>query len=79
MLLVGALPVCKLFEKQVINPKEFIKEQESKLEKARKERKKVPERPAKDVLLFLIENAPLENWQRDILWIIRDAAYYFAP
>ena len=64
---------------EFVNPKEFIKQQESKLEKAQEERKKVPERPAKDVLLFLIENAPLENWQRDILWIIRDEAYYFAP
>lgn len=38
-----------------------------------------PEVPQKDVLLFLIEYAPLKNWQRDILSIIRDEAYYFAP
>jgi stage V sporulation protein R len=38
-----------------------------------------PERPEKDVLLFLIEHAPLKNWQRDILSIIRDEAYYFYP
>jgi stage V sporulation protein R len=31
------------------------------------------------VLLFLLENAPLERWQRDILAIIREEAYYFAP
>jgi stage V sporulation protein R len=31
------------------------------------------------VLLFLIQNAPLENWQQDVLSIIRDEAYYFAP
>src|SRR6266568_2105268 len=38
-----------------------------------------PEQPIKDVLLFLTENAPLANWQRDILWMIREEAYYFAP
>jgi stage V sporulation protein R len=38
-----------------------------------------PERPEKDVLLFLIEHAPLKNWQRDVLSIVRDEAYYFYP
>ena len=38
-----------------------------------------PERPEKDVLLFLIEHAPLKTWQRDVLSIIRDEAYYFYP
>jgi stage V sporulation protein R len=28
---------------------------------------------------FLVENAPLERWQSDILSIIREEAYYFAP
>ena len=31
------------------------------------------------MLLFLLENAPLERWERDILEIIRDEAYYFVP
>jgi stage V sporulation protein R len=35
--------------------------------------------PEKDVLLFLIEHAPLKNWQRDVLSIVRDEAYYFYP
>ncbi|MCB1197320.1 MAG: SpoVR family protein [Bdellovibrionota bacterium] len=35
--------------------------------------------PVKDILFFLIEHAPLENWQRDILQIVRKEAYYFAP
>jgi len=33
----------------------------------------------KDILKFLLNNAPLENWQQDILDILRDEAYYFAP
>jgi stage V sporulation protein R len=62
-----------------INPKEFIDRQKNKLEEDRRKRRKFPEDPQKDVLLFLIENAPLENWQRDVLWMIREEAYYFAP
>ena len=31
------------------------------------------------MLLFLIEHAPLKTWQRDVLAIVRDEAYYFAP
>jgi stage V sporulation protein R len=38
-----------------------------------------PDHPEKDILLFLIEHAPLKNWQRDVLSIIRDEAYYFYP
>jgi stage V sporulation protein R len=27
----------------------------------------------------LIENAPLENWQKDVMCMIREESYYFAP
>jgi stage V sporulation protein R len=45
----------------------------------RSQRPHFPDRPEKDVLLFLIEHAPLKNWQRDVLSIVRDEAYYFYP
>lgn len=63
-----------------INPEEFIQEQKQ-FAKARKKKlkRKYPEEPERDVLLFLIENAPLDRWQREILSIIREEAYYFAP
>ena len=32
-----------------------------------------------DVMLYLLENAPLEEWEADILGILRDEAYYFLP
>lgn len=38
-----------------------------------------PIHPEKDVLLFLINYAPLELWQQDVLSIIRNESYYFAP
>ena len=62
-----------------INPREFMEQQRQKLEEERQRRKRFPEEPQKDVLLFLTENAPLANWQRDVLWMIREEAYYFAP
>jgi stage V sporulation protein R len=36
-------------------------------------------RPSRDILKFLLDYAPLESWQYDILHIIREEAYYFAP
>ena len=38
-----------------------------------------PSDPMRDVLLFLLEHSPLRPWQVDVLSIIRDEAYYFAP
>ena len=35
--------------------------------------------PTYDILGFLEEHAPLEAWERDVLHVIREEAYYFAP
>ena len=39
----------------------------------------VPHEPTRDVMGFLLKHAPLTAWQTDVLSIIRDEAYYFAP
>jgi stage V sporulation protein R len=63
-----------------INPRDVLKAEEEEQRKQKVEAaKNFPGRPAKDVLLFLIEYAPLKPWQRDMLEIVRDEAYYFAP
>jgi stage V sporulation protein R len=63
-----------------INPPEVLKAERDRLTKERDlADKRFPETPQRDVLLFLIEHAKLEPWQRDVLSIIRDEAYYFAP
>jgi stage V sporulation protein R len=62
-----------------INPQEFIDRERQKLDTDRQRRRRIPEEPQKDVLLFMLEHAPLEDWQRDILWMVREEAYYFAP
>jgi stage V sporulation protein R len=64
---------------EYVNPKTFLDEQRHKLEAEKARRKNFPERPQRDVLLFLMQHAPLEPWERDVLSIIRDEAYYFAP
>src|SRR3990170_1196635 len=64
---------------EYINPSEFLERQRKQIEEGRKRKRRVPESPEKDVLLFLIEHAPLEDWQQDILAIVREESYYFAP
>lgn len=39
----------------------------------------IPARPERDVLAFLMQHAPLRDWQRDVLGMVREEAYYFAP
>src|SRR5690242_17072709 len=47
---------------EYINPREFLEHQMQKLEEERRKRRRFPDDPQKDVLLFLLENAPIENW-----------------
>jgi stage V sporulation protein R len=69
----------KDYMENFVNPPEFLKARAEEMKARRKEKKRFPESPEADVLLFLIENAPLKNWQRDVLSIIREEAYYFLP
>jgi stage V sporulation protein R len=62
-----------------INPRDKLAAAAKELDEKRREPKAFPERPERDVLLFLLEHAPLNSWQSDVLSIIRDEAYYFAP
>ncbi len=63
-----------------LNPQEFIDEQRRKLhEKKQKREERFPGEPVRDVLYFLMENAPLKAWQLDVMSIIREEAYYYAP
>jgi len=64
---------------EYVNPKDFLEFQRNKLKEKAKKSEKFPEEPHKDVMNFLLHHAPLEKWQRDVLGIIRDEAYYFAP
>ncbi|MBZ0171424.1 MAG: SpoVR family protein [Phycisphaerales bacterium] len=63
-----------------INPAEEMERQKAAhAEKMEAKKKAFPQRPTRDVLLFLLRHARLEDWQADILGIIRDEAYYYSP
>ncbi len=65
-----------------INPPDVLEREAQQKRKDQEEREKkrsFPDEPQRDVLLFLLQHAPLKDWQHDILSIIRDEAYYFAP
>lgn len=76
---VRKLRVDRPYLEKYINPDEFLNYQKESLEEEAKLEKRFPENPEKDVLLFLLENAPLSKWERDVLSLIREEAYYFAP
>jgi stage V sporulation protein R len=77
--LARGLKTDREYMQDYINPPEFMQEQQRRLDEAAQRARKVPEKPERDVLLFLLEHAPLEDWERDVLAILRDEAYYFAP
>ena len=68
-----------------LNPPEWIEEQRKKLENKESRKQDIkkgllfPAKPIRDILLFLISFAPLEEWQRDVLDILRQEMYYFLP
>ena len=80
---VRQTPIKKIQSKKYmdsyVNPAEFLEAQRIKNENARQQEKSFPESPQRDVLKFLIDHAPLSSWEKRILNIIRDEAYYFAP
>lgn len=71
---------AKQYMDKFINPPEYLEAQRKKRDDERKKaRRRFPEEPQRDVLAFLIQHAPVETWQRDVLEVVRDEAYYFAP
>lgn len=76
---IPRLPVQHEYMERYINPDEFIEAQKRKLEAERELEKRFPYEATRDVLGFLIEHVKLEQWQRELLEIVRREAYYFLP
>ncbi len=71
---------AKEYMEEYINPRATLQAERERLERDAQHREDhFPERPIKDLMLFLLEHAPLRNWERDVLGIVREEAYYFAP
>lgn len=71
--------VSKSYMDRYINPPDLVeKHKQFQIEKLNSN-VKFPSEPVKDVLTFLTHYAPLEDWQIDILNIVKEESYYFAP
>ena len=70
---------AKPYMEKYINPKEFMDEQRERMKQDSKKDALFPSHPERDVMGFLMNHAPLTSWQRGILEITREEAYYFAP
>jgi stage V sporulation protein R len=69
----------KGYMESYINPPAALEAERARIEERQKRDERFPARPERDVMLFLLEHAPLKNWERDVLGMVREEAYYFAP
>ena len=81
----GKFP-AKDYMDRFINPEDAVKQSREEQKEKKQKEKDIHERglvfpsePERDALWFLAENAPLENWQRELFLIIREEACYYAP
>ncbi|MCG3130772.1 MAG: hypothetical protein FLDDKLPJ_01544 [Phycisphaerae bacterium] len=72
-------PAKRYMEQWINPPGELAAERERHEQRTERFEGRFPASPVRDVMLFLLENAPLPDWQADILSLIREEAYYFAP
>jgi stage V sporulation protein R len=70
---------AKAYMDAFINPRDVLQAEAERLRQKKMAQEKFPPEPDRDVMLFLLNYAPLKPWQADVLSIIRDEAYYFAP
>jgi stage V sporulation protein R len=71
---------AKEYMEDFINPVAYVEAERKRLVEERDERRKrFPKERVQDVLGFLLDHAPLERWERSVLSIIREEAYYFLP
>jgi len=70
---------AKSYMDAFINPPEVIKAATQRLREQLERQEQFPREPERDVMRFVMEHAPLKPWQVDVLAMLRDEAYYFAP
>jgi stage V sporulation protein R len=71
---------AKSYLDRYVNPPDALQAEAERLRNKQQEHEaRFPAQPCRDVLLFLLEHAPLKPWQLDVLSMLRDESYYFAP
>ncbi|MGZ3741007.1 MAG: SpoVR family protein, partial [Bdellovibrionota bacterium] len=77
---IGKFTAPRSYLDTFMNPKAVLDKQRKEAEaKAKESKGHFPVEPERDILKFLLENAPLEDWQADCLSIVREESYYFVP
>lgn len=76
---LGLIPTDREYMERYLNPETFVASQRKKVEDEAQRKKNFPAEPERDVMQFLMEHAPLERWQVDVMDMLREEAYYFAP
>jgi stage V sporulation protein R len=77
---VRGLKSGREYMSRFINPQTYLDAEKKRLVDEQKAKSaRFPLQPERDVLLFLLEHAPLERWEADVLAIVREEATYFAP
>lgn len=62
-----------------VNPPEALEEARRRAQEEAKKAARFPPEPERDVMGFIALHAPLKRWQHNVLSMIREEAYYFAP
>jgi stage V sporulation protein R len=70
---------AKPYMEGYINPPEYLEEQRKRQAEETARGARFPGDPARDVMGFLMTYSPLKSWERGVLEIVREEAYYFAP
>jgi stage V sporulation protein R len=75
----GELPAKDYMDRFINPPVVMAEEARARRDEEDRRKKQVPVEPERDVMRFLLEHAPLDTWQQDILAMVREEAYYFLP
>lgn len=77
---VGDVSLPEWMEESIYPQKQQEMDREVQWQRKREALKKIPPHPERDLLGFLIKHGDgMEDWQRQILTLMRDESYYFAP
>lgn len=68
------------FMDEVINPPSVLSKHDEKIRRQHEfQQSRFPRIPTADILQFVIEHGQLKDWQREIMRMLREEAYYFSP
>lgn len=78
------IPVKRDYMERFVNPPKWVDERRTKLKQAQEKVRQLRDetdlaKPHKDALWFIMKHGRLENWQKDILAMIREESHYFVP